>query len=118
MKPLGLLAYQGEDRMMSPSEKNDRIFYGWWIVFISSLLSIYASGIFYYGFSTFVKPIVTELGWSLALVSGAFSLYRLEAGIASPIVGFLLDRIGPRKLFFTGGVLMGAGLIYLKESPQ
>ena len=100
---------------MSPSEENRKIFYGWWIVFISSLLSIYASGIFYYGFSTFVKPIVTELGWSLALVSGAFSLYRLEAGIASPIVGFLLDRIGPRKLFFTGGLLMGCGLIYLSQ---
>ncbi|MDI7261676.1 MAG: MFS transporter, partial [Thermodesulfobacteriota bacterium] len=75
----------------------------------------YASGIFYYGFSTFVKPVSKELGWSMALVSGAFSLYRLEAGIAAPIVGFLLDRIGPRKLVFSGGIIMGGGLIYLSQ---
>lgn len=97
------------------SQKQDKIFYGWWIVLICSSYSIYASGIFYYGFSTFVKPVVNELGWSMALVSGAFSLYRLEAGIAAPITGFLLDRIGPRKLVFAGGLVMGAGFVYLSR---
>jgi MFS family permease len=96
-------------------KKQGKVFYGWWIVLICSLLSAYASGIFYYGFGTFVKPIVTELGWSMALVSGAFSLYRLEAGIAAPIVGFLLDRIGPKRLAFAGGILMGGGFIYLSQ---
>jgi MFS family permease len=101
---------------MSSSEKKGRIFYGWWIVLICSFLSIYGGGIFYYGFSTFVKPIVKELGWSMALISGAFSLYRLEAGVAAPIVGYLLDRIGPRKLVFAGGLIMGGGLIYLSRA--
>ncbi len=100
---------------MSSSEKKGKIFYGWWIVGVCSFLSIYASGIFYYGFSTFVKPVCKELGWSLTLVSGAFSLYRLEAGVAAPIVGFLLDRIGPKKLVFSGGIIMGSGLIYLSQ---
>jgi len=100
---------------ISSSEKKSKVFYGWWIVLLCSFYSIYASGIFYYGFSTFVNPIVTELGWSMALVSGAFSLYRLEAGIAAPIVGFLLDRIGPRKLVFAGGLVMGGGFIYLSQ---
>ena len=61
---------------VSSSEKKDKLFYGWWIVLVCSILSTYAGGIFYYGFSTFVKPIVTELGWSLALISGAFTLTR------------------------------------------
>jgi len=100
---------------ISSSGKKDKIFYGWWIVLLCSFFSVYASGIFYYGFSTFIKPVVTELGWSMALVSGAFSFYRLEAGIAAPIVGFLLDRIGPRKLIFAGGLVMGAGFIYLSQ---
>jgi MFS family permease len=101
--------------VMSSSQKTGKVFYGWWIVLNCSILSIYASGIFYYGFGTFVKPIVAELGWSLALISGAFSLYRLEAGIAAPIVGFLLDKIGPVKLVFAGGILMGGGFIYLSQ---
>lgn len=97
------------------TEEKGRIFYGWWIVLICSFLSVYASGIFYYGFSTFVKPVVTELGWSMTLVSGAFSLYRMEAGIAAPLVGILLDRFGPGKLVFAGGLIMGGGFVYLSQ---
>jgi MFS family permease len=49
----------------------------------------------------------------MTVVSGAFSIYRLEAGIASPIMGYLLDRVGPQKLVFSGGLIMGGGFIYL-----
>jgi MFS family permease len=89
------------------------IYYGWWIALVLSILSTYGNGIYYYGFSTFVKPIVQEMAWSMTVVSGAFSIYRLEAGIAAPIVGYLLDRIGPQKLVFWGGLVMGGGFIYL-----
>ncbi|MCX5820278.1 MAG: MFS transporter [Deltaproteobacteria bacterium] len=91
----------------------NNIFYGWWIALVLSVLSTYGNGIYYYGFGTFVKPIVQELAWSMTVVSGAFSIYRLEAGIAAPIVGYLLDRIGPQKIVFSGGLVMGAGFIYL-----
>ncbi len=98
---------------VSYPDKKGKIFYGWWIVLVISILSTYGNGVFYYGFSTFVKPVVQELAWSMTVVSGAFSFYRLEAGIAAPIVGYLLDRIGPRKLVFAGGLVMGGGFIYL-----
>ena len=94
-------------------DKRDKVFYGWWIVLVMSILSTYGSGVFYYGFSTFVKPVVKDLAWSMTVVSGAFSIYRLEAGIAAPIVGYLLDRIGPQKLVFAGGLVMGGGFISL-----
>jgi MFS family permease len=89
------------------------IFYGWWIALVLAILTTYGNGIYYYGFSAFVKPIVQEMAWSMTVVSGAFSIYRLEAGIAAPIVGYLLDRIDPRKLVFGGGLVMGGGFIFL-----
>jgi MFS family permease len=98
---------------VSSPDKKSKVFYGWWIVLVASVLSIYGNGVFYYGFSTFVKPVVRDLAWSMTVVSGAFSIYRLEAGIAAPIVGYLLDRIGPRKLSFAGGLITGGGFIYL-----
>ncbi len=100
---------------VSSPDKRGKVFYGWWIVLVASILSTYGSGVFYYGFSTFVKPIVKDLAWSMTVVSGAFSIYRLEAGIAAPIVGYLLDRIGPQKLAFAGGLVMGGGFIYLSQ---
>jgi MFS family permease len=93
----------------------NHIYYGWWIALVLSMLSTYGNGVYYYGFSTFVKPIVQEMAWSMTVVSGAFSIYRLEAGIAAPIVGYLLDRIGPQKLVFGGGLVMGGGFIYLSH---
>jgi MFS family permease len=100
---------------ISSSGSKEKVFYGWWIVITCSCLSIYGSGIFYYGFGTFVKPVIAELGWSMAMISGAFSFYRLEAGIAAPIVGFLLDRFGPRRLVLIGGIVMGSGFIFLSQ---
>lgn len=97
----------------SSAHQEGKIFYGWWIVLTVSILSTYGSGVFYYGFSTFVKPVVNELAWSMTVISGAFSMYRLEAGIAAPIMGYFLDRMGPRKLVFAGGLVMGAGFITL-----
>ncbi|MEW6674035.1 MAG: MFS transporter [Thermodesulfobacteriota bacterium] len=99
----------------SSSETKGKLFYGWWIVLFCSFLSVYAAGIFYYGFSTFVKPVAAELGWSMTLIAGGFSIYRLEAGIAAPVVGWLLDRIGPAKLVFAGGLVMGGGFIFLSQ---
>ena len=49
----------------SDSDRKNKVFYGWWIALVLSILSTYGNGIYYYGFSTFVKPIVQELAWSM-----------------------------------------------------
>jgi MFS family permease len=84
-------------------------------VAVCATLTFYGAGTFFYGFSVFVRPMALELGWSMALISGAFSLYRLESGIGAPIAGFLLDRVGPRILVFGGGIVWGAGLVFLSQ---
>ena len=90
-----------------------KVFWGWWIVVVCSSISLYGAGVFHYGFGVLVKPIVSELGWSMALASGAFSLYRLESGALAPLAGFLVDRIGPRRVVTLGAILMGTGYICL-----
>jgi len=91
------------------------LYYGWWTVIICALITSYGAGTFHYGFSVFVHPIVNELGWSMALVSGAFSLYRLESGVAAPLAGYLVDRIGAKKVISLGAALMGTGYICLSQ---
>lgn len=91
--------------------KKPRIFYGWWIVGAGSAITFYVAGVFYYGFGAFFDPLRDHFGWSRAVVSGAMSMQRLEGGIAAPIVGFLFDRIGPRKLVLFGVACSGAGFI-------
>ncbi|MCP4756118.1 MAG: MFS transporter, partial [Proteobacteria bacterium] len=76
--------------------KDGKIFYGWWIVAVSFVINAFGVGTFFYGFSTFFNPMVAEFGWSRTMMSGVFSLSRLEGGIEGPIVGWAIDRFGAR----------------------
>ena len=88
------------------------MFYGWWIVIASIPMSIF-TGAFFYGFSALFDPIIEEFGWSRALTSVAFALQQGESGIAAPIVGVLVDKMGPRRIVIVGGVIYGIGFLLL-----
>ena len=92
-----------------------KVFYGWWIVVASSTMTTYNAGVMFYGFTAFFSPILSEFGWTRAATSLAFSLQRLEGGIAAPIVGFFIDRFGPRKLSFFGVGVFGLGFLLLSQ---
>jgi MFS family permease len=92
-----------------------KIFYGWWIVFVSFILSFFAGGTFLYGFTTFFNPIRKEFGWSAAVTSIAFVLQRLEFGIMGPLAGILVDRVGPRKLMIFGWLMIGLGFFSMSR---
>jgi MFS family permease len=90
-----------------------KIFYGWWIVLACSLICLYGGGIVFFGFTAFFDPIREEFGWSYTQISLAASLRGLEAGVFAPLIGFLVDRFGPRKLMLWGTIIVGFGLILL-----
>jgi len=92
------------------TSKKPRIFYGWWIVAVVFVVSAYCSGIIFYGFTAIMEPVVKEFGWTYAQVSFAASLRGLEAGLISPVAGFLINKLGPRKLVFGGVLIIGIGL--------
>lgn len=54
-----------------------------------------------------------EFGWSYTQISFAASLRGLEMGIFAPLIGFLVDRFGSRKLILCGTITVGFGLILL-----
>jgi MFS family permease len=92
-----------------------KIFYGWWVVFACFLIAAYVGGTIIYGFTAFFEPIAEETGWSYTQISIAASLRGLEAGVFAPVMGFLADRLGPRKLIFCGTFTIGFGLILLSR---
>ncbi len=96
-----------------PATPRAPLFYGWWIVIACWIITIYGSGIFFYGFSVFFQPIVTEFGWSRAVTSGAFALSQAEGFVEGPIIGPLVDRFGPRRLMFVGITMVSIGFMAL-----
>lgn len=63
--------------------------------------------------AVFFLPLQRELGLSRAQLSLVFSLTRLEGSIESPVVGWMIDKYGPRLPIVTGAVLGGVGFLIL-----
>jgi sugar phosphate permease len=55
------------------------------------------------------------MGWSKTALSGAAALQQMEAALLGPVLGWLLDRYGPRRFVRAGVVLFGAGMIAMSR---
>ena len=62
----------------------------------------------YYGFSSFVLPMMGELGWSKATVMGASTLGLLVWGLATYGAGAAIDR-GHARALMSGGCACASG---------
>jgi MFS family permease len=116
-KKAGSLDNKGRAFHMTDSNRpRSGLFYGWYIVGACFLISVYCSGVGSLSFTALIEPLVNEFHWGYALVSFAASIRGLESGLLAPVVGFLLDRWGPRKLIFAGATMMGLGLLLLSRT--
>ena len=64
-----------------------------------------------HSYAVFLLAFIEEFRWSRAETSIAYSVSQLVAGGSSPLVGALVDRLGPRRLLVLGGALLFAGLV-------
>jgi MFS family permease len=64
-----------------------------------------------HSYAVFLLAFIEEFRWSRAETSIAYSVSQLVAGGSSPLVGAMVDRLGPRRLLVLGGVLLFAGLV-------
>ena len=60
-----------------------------------------------FSFSVFLVPLLEEFRWSRGVAAGAFSLSAVVQGVLSPVVGALVDRVGPRRVILGGAVMLG-----------
>jgi len=80
------------------------IYYGWMMLVAVSLGQITSWGVLFYSFAVFLTPMQEELGWSVAQLTGGYSLALLVSAVAALPVGRWLDRHGPRALMTAGSI--------------
>ena len=96
-----------------PGRRRPRLFFGWYIVLASVASNAILSAAYFQGFSALFLPIERSFGWSRSTISVALSLRQLETGIASALIGMLLDRIPPGRMVFWSAILTGIALVGL-----
>ena len=96
------------ERLMAFMQR--RFYYGWVIVGLAMV-----SMSFWYAFRTtfsiFFVALIDHFHWSRAETAGAQSIGMLVYMVMAPVVGYLVDRVGPRKVILPGIFLMGLGLL-------
>lgn len=75
-------------------------------------------GVLFYGFAVVAPDVTADAGWSEAVVSGAFALGLLIAGVAAPPVARALATRDPRFVLTTGSLLGIVGMLGFAAAPN
>lgn len=95
-----------------------RVYYGWYVLFGMVVALIVAEGVTIGSLSAYTEPLEQRFGWSRAQVSMGFSVTVGTIGLFAPIIGRLIDVVGPRRLMLIGAPLCGAAFVLLAFMTQ
>ncbi|RMF22473.1 MAG: MFS transporter [Deltaproteobacteria bacterium] len=86
----------------------------WWVI-AGAFVIYFTSGGLFNTATVFFKAIAGDLGLGRGVLSGAFSLGFLVAGLAAPLWGSLADRRGAKAAFLPAVVLVGVLCVALSR---
>ena len=94
------------------------LFYGWIIVSLALVVNSLSSGPVWSGVGVWIKALELHFGWSRAQLTGAFSMAQLEGSIIGPLMGYLIDRLGSRRMVLIGMVITGLGFLLFSRTSN
>jgi len=95
-----------------------RFFYGWVIVAQGFLLMFINGGGVFHAFGVFFPEMMADLGWLRGVGALAFSIMLLMTGLMAAPVGFLITRIGMRKVMVIGNIFMLMALVMMSTVTE
>ncbi len=81
-----------------------------WLMLAGAFTAFTVSAALMHSYPVYLVAYIEEFGWTRAETSVAYSVSQLVGGVSSPFVGFLVDRLGPRRLLLLGSALLVLGL--------
>ena len=100
----------------APFKWRHAVFYGWWLVLLTLFLNAATGSPVFGGVGVWIDALEQHFGWGRAELALAFSFGQLESGLAGPVVGILVDRYGPKKIVFSGVMIIGLGFIMFSQT--
>ena len=82
-----------------------------WLLLGGAFAAFTVSAGLMHSYAVFLVAFIDDFAWSRAETSVAYSVSQLVAGASSPLVGALVDRLGPLRLLLLGGGLLILGLL-------
>ena len=98
-------------RGLNPS----RLFYGWTLVGVAAFVMVIGTVPLFQGMTAWFVVLESHFGWTRTQLSIAFSLSRVEGSIMGPISGYLIDKLGSRRMVLIGLVIAGGGFVIMSQ---
>jgi MFS family permease len=64
-----------------------------------------------HSYTVFLIAFIEAFGWTRAEASIAYAVSQMISGASAPLVGVMVDRLGPRRMVLVGGALLAVGLL-------
>ena len=89
-----------------------------WIVLGTGFIVIVLGYAMRNTFTVFYPVLVNEFGWTRGVTAVMFSITLLSYGFVAPVAGGLVDRINPKLVLATGGLIVGSGIALCSLATQ
>lgn len=97
------------------AHEEDSLGYAGWRVILAAFVGVGVSfaPMVPFTFSLFVVPLHSAFGWNREAISNAFAIAALTVAAVSPALGYLLDRIPPRRVILPSILIFAAAMASL-----
>ena len=101
--------------MARAHDRDDGIYYGWYVTLACFLGTFVVYGLSY-SFGVFFDVILTDFGGSRGGTALVFSVHTFVLYVGAFAVGGVVDAYGARRPLLAGGVLLGVGLYWTSHA--
>ena len=91
------------------------MFYGWFMAGLGALIMALGVAPLWHGLPIWNPVIRNAFGWTPGQMSWAYAVTQAESGFLGPVVGLLIDKLGPRRMVFIGLIILGSGFVLFSQ---
>ena len=88
-----------------------KIFYGWWVLLVTIMASIFVGGAGSWTFSILITPMTEAFNWSHSQLLFTLTVAGFLSAFLSPVAGMIVDRYGSRVLVVSCALFLGTMLV-------
>ena len=94
------------------------MFYGWVMCGLGALITALGTVPLFNGLPVFNPVLRNVFGWNAGQMSWAFAVTRVEGGLLGPLEGFMIEKLGPRRMVFIGITIFGIGFVLFSQIQE
>ena len=99
-------------------QKQEGIFFGWWVLIATGYSLFVGAGMIFYAMSVLLEALVATRGFSVAQISGANTMFLVVGGLGGIAVGELISRYDARWSIVSGTIFIAVTYYWLPAAQS